>query len=520
MKNMDKAPKAIAMYLPQFHNVKENNMWWGEGFTDWRAMECAKPLFDGHKQPKCPLNNYKYNLMDKKTMQWQADLMHKYHVYGLCFYHYWFKEGKKILEKPAENLLKWKDIDMPFCFCWANESWVRSWSKLNNQNVWASQFETNYKGEDKKGVLLEQDYGCELDWIQHFNYLKTFFADQRYIKKDNKPVFIIYRPLDIVCINDMYELWNKLAIEEGYDGIYMIGACRNEECPKLFDAKFIQEPMSTIKKYYNDRFNNVNRTEVARYVSYDDIWNTLLKNEPVGTKTYYGGFTGYDDSPRRGNAGTVIFNSTPEKFKVYLADLYAKNAVAGSEFVFINAWNEWGEGTYLEPDTEYGYEYLEAFSYAENHYMEEMYKYEQSDSDSEEDRLLVRLQKEKTRYITEKCLLDKWLYLERNRCSITKYFENNNVNHIAIYGYGIFGKQLLSEIENQDKIMCDYIIDKNSEGLNMKNVYSPDDTLPKTEMIVVTTIHIYNEIYNLLKNRTNCKIVSLKEILDGVSLEL
>lgn len=142
---MDKVPKAIAMYLPQFHNVKENNMWWGEGFTDWRAMECAKPLFDGHKQPKCPLNNYKYDLMDKKTMQWQADLMHKYHVYGLCFYHYWFKEGKKILEKPAENLLKWKDIDMPFCFCWANESWVRSWSKLNNQNVWASQFETNYK---------------------------------------------------------------------------------------------------------------------------------------------------------------------------------------------------------------------------------------------------------------------------------------------------------------------------------------------------------------------------------------
>lgn len=171
---------------------------------------------------------------------------------------------------------------------------------------------------------MEQDYGRESDWVEHFNYLKMFFSDQRYIKKDNKPVFMIYRPLDIACIKDMYELWNKLAIDEGYDGIYMIGACRNEACPNVFDASFIQEPGATIGMCFNERYKNTNRPEVARYISYDDIWNCLLKKEQAETKTYFGGFTGYDDTPRRGNAGTVIFNSTPEKFKVYLAELYAK----------------------------------------------------------------------------------------------------------------------------------------------------------------------------------------------------
>lgn len=146
-----------------------------------------------------------------------------------------------------------------------------------------------------------------------------------------------------------------------------------------------------------------------------------------------------------------------------------------------------------------------------------MYKYKQIGCKLEADGILIRLQAEKMRYITEKDLLDRWLYLERKGCSITKYFENNNVHHIAIYGYGIFGKQLLSEIENEDKIMCDYIIDKNAAGLNMENVYSPDNMLPQTEMIVVTTVHIYNEIYNLLKNKTAYEIVSLQAILDDMS---
>ena len=113
--------KVIAMYLPQFHRLRENDEWWGEGFTEWTAVKAAEPLFEGHDQPRVPLNENYYDLLDKKTMEWQSELMKKYSVYGMCFYHYWFKDGRRILEKPAENLLNWNNVDMPFCFSWANE---------------------------------------------------------------------------------------------------------------------------------------------------------------------------------------------------------------------------------------------------------------------------------------------------------------------------------------------------------------------------------------------------------------
>ena len=175
--------KTIAMYLPQFYRTPENDEWWGDGFTDWTAMSKAKPLFKGHKQPKFPLHNYQYDLLKKETLLWQEKLMKQYHVYGLCFYHYWFKNGRKVLEKPAENLLKWKDIEIPFCFSWANESWGRSWSNLANTNIWASNFET-HKEHIGNGILLEQDYGEKEEWIEHFNYLLPFFEDERWVKPD------------------------------------------------------------------------------------------------------------------------------------------------------------------------------------------------------------------------------------------------------------------------------------------------------------------------------------------------
>ena len=191
--------KVYAFYLPQLHRVPENDAWWGEGFTEWETAKKAEPLFPGHYQPHCPLGGKEYDLLDKSTFEWQADLMHQYGVDGLIFYHYWFEDGKRILEKPAENLLRWKEIEMPFCFGWANESWKRTWDRFSSGNVWCS---SDKESVTDKQTLLCQKYGGERDWIEHFEYLLPFFKDERYIRIENRPVIYIYKPLDILCFQD------------------------------------------------------------------------------------------------------------------------------------------------------------------------------------------------------------------------------------------------------------------------------------------------------------------------------
>ena len=156
--------KLIAFYLPQYHQIKENDMWWGEGFTEWTNTRKAKPLFPGHHQPREPYNEFYYNLLDPAARQWQADIAKQYGIYGFCYYHYWFK-GKQLLETPLKLVLESGEPDFPFCLSWANMSWTRIW----------------YAGEDAE-VLLAQEYGDEKDWAEHFNYLMQAFSDQRYIR--------------------------------------------------------------------------------------------------------------------------------------------------------------------------------------------------------------------------------------------------------------------------------------------------------------------------------------------------
>ena len=177
--------KIIAFYLPQFHNIPENDEWWGNGFTEWTNVKKAKPIFEGHQQPKVPLNNNYYNLLDDNVKVWQADLAKKYGVYGFCYYHYWFN-GKMLLEKPMEQMLENKEVDIPFCISWANEPWTKAWV-----------------GDEKK-MLIAQEYGQEEEWKEHFMYLLPFFKDERYIKKDGKPFFIFYRPDIVITHIDQY----------------------------------------------------------------------------------------------------------------------------------------------------------------------------------------------------------------------------------------------------------------------------------------------------------------------------
>lgn len=510
--------KAIALYLPQYHNVKENNMWWGEGYTDWKAMEKAKPLYDGHKQPKTPLHNYKYDLEKKETMQWQANLMKKYGIYGMAIYHYWFKDAKQILEKPVENLLKWKDVDMPFCFYWANESWVRSWSAVENQNVWAAGFEQKeLPDENRNGILLEQTYGDKAEWIKHFEYFEPFFFDDRYIKIDGKPLVMLYKPAKIECLKDMIQCWQECAEKKGWNGIYVIGANCTEECEAILDMQLIQEPRATIERNYMERFGNKNRMEVARYLSYDDVWKNILQYSTDNAKTLFGGFSNYDDTARHGNAGTVIFNGTAEKFKIYLTELYAKNAAVGNEYVFINAWNEWGEGMYLEPDEQEQYGYLEAISYAEAHYKDEVYKYGADDSMKNESEIHV-LKRQKQRSDIERDALNIWLGLREKNIGIDTILINWGFKNVAIYGYGMLGKHLVSELKNSE-VNLKYVIDINADGINIEiPVIKPSEECNECDAIIVSNIHIYKDIVDSLSKSYKGEIISLEKVLEEANI--
>lgn len=371
--------KAIAFYLPQFHEIPENNEWWGEGFTEWTNLKKARPLFDGHHQPNEPLNDNYYNLLDKETVIWQTDLAKKYSIYAFNYYHYWFK-GKAILEKPAENLLKWKDIDQKFMFIWANHDWTRSWVGGNE-------------------VLLKMDYGEESDWLAHINYLMKFFIDKRYIKISNKPVFQIYIPLDICNYDKMIAVWDRECKNNGFDGIYIIenhhyDKIRKNEYSKACSAISMQEPKSgqqytTYKSNFRRVFFEMKEIlmriaiKIARLdgklykiakkkaqelkkidiTSYDEtVKNSIeaLKSLNLDKKIYYEVYTGWDNTPRYGKRGSVIDGSNPQKFKEYLLEVKEISEIRKQEYIFILCWNEWCEGMCLEPTKKYGYGYLEA----------------------------------------------------------------------------------------------------------------------------------------------------------------
>lgn len=357
--------KTIAFYLPQFHEIPENNEWWGNGFTEWTSVKAAKPLFKGHIQPKIPYKGRYYNLLDKDIMKWQASIAQKAGVFGFCFYHYWFK-GKKLLEKPVENYLHCPDITQNYCFSWANESWIRTWSNLEG-NDWNESID---KKNPKNGpsVLMKQDYGNESDWIEHFEYLLPFFKDRRYIKVDGKPMFLIYKIEKIQCINAMLECWNRLALENGLNGIYIVGTNSQKKVSKYMNANVLYEPAFTfsndlpylykIRNSVMDKLNKIGYEHVRKY-NYDIIWNKILNRKIKGSViTFSGAFVNYDDTPRRGVNGTLFTKVTPKKFGKYLKRLIERENNEGENYIFITAWNEWAEGAFLEPDAKNGYNFL------------------------------------------------------------------------------------------------------------------------------------------------------------------
>lgn len=357
--------KVMCMYLPQFHTFPENDEWWGKGYTEWVAVKRAKPLFKGHNEPRIPLDNRYYDL-DKDgvaTLTWQAELARKYGIYGFSIYQYYFN-GKTLMAGPLETLRDHKEIDINYNICWANETWTRTWYGLSNQ------------------VLIAQEYGNEDDWNKYFDYLLTFFKDERYIKVDNKPVIQIYKTFDIPCLAEMLDLFRKRAKEEGFDGLYVISgrtAAGEEDRKDLVDGYYYFEPGFTLK-------NDFGKTGKLTYNGMTLIRS--IRNKLIGKKAGFilerrinakkiisaitdrqykenefpGLIPDWDNTPRRDYKGLVYTNTSPENFEKALRILKDKKRSHKTDFVYINAWNEWGEGAYLEPDTHRGYGYLEAIS--------------------------------------------------------------------------------------------------------------------------------------------------------------
>lgn len=352
---MNKA-RVIAFYLPQFHPIPENDLWWGKGFTEWTNVGKAKPLFKGHYQPKVPADLGYYDLRMPEARKAQADMAKEYGVEGFCYWHYWFGNGKQLLERPFNEVLKSGEPDFPFCLAWANHSWE---DKLFNKD-----------GGNK--MLIEQLYPGEDDYKNHFYSVLPAFKDNRYITVDDKPLFFVYAPYDIPDLENFISIWRRLAVENGLKGIHFVAQTHN---------------IADIEDLKNKGFDGVNIVRLFHYMKYQFslLQRAYLKfmrialgrgrvtDYSIAAKTFSGEedkldycyptiIPNWDHSPRSGRSGHILKNSTPENFEKHVKKVIETviDKEGEHKLIFLKSWNEWAEGNYIEPDLKYGTKFLEA----------------------------------------------------------------------------------------------------------------------------------------------------------------
>lgn len=370
--------RVIAFYLPQFHPVEVNDKYWGKGFTEWTNVAKAKPLFRGHYQPQIPADLGFYDLRLPEVRKAQADMARKYGVEGFCYWHYWFGNGKTVLDMPIKEVLKSGEPDFPFCLGWANHSWSnRTWSKN--------------KFYEKNTVFFEQKYLGEKDYTAFFYSVLPLFKDKRYITVDDKPLFLIYAPQDIPDTEIFISTWKKLAVENGLKGVHFVArvSAVGGLGKSLSKKKILQETSSRYRKYLNKGYDAISSTSLSRADLYTGsllrkILNLLMEKKGISAipdihdykKTIKHLYTDedewenvypqlvprWDKTPRMGRGAHVYKNSTPELFgkSIEFALERIKNKEEEHKILFVFAWNEWGEGAYLEPDIKFGKGYLEA----------------------------------------------------------------------------------------------------------------------------------------------------------------
>jgi len=342
--------RLLAFYLPQFHTIPENDAWWGEGFTEWTNVRKARPLFPGHYQPHIPADLGYYDLRTPETRQAQADLARQYGIHGFCYYHYWF-HGKRLLERPFDEVLASRQPDLPFCLCWANESWTRAWDGGHQH------------------VLMAQVHSEEDD-RNHIRWLLQAFQDHRYIRVGGKPLFLVYRASHLPDIRRTTNLWREEAIRAGLDGLYL---CRVESFPDEhtdprslgFDAAVEFQPDSASLPIWRKLRR---RLSLELKLPYRDVYDysvyaeRMLRKKSPPYPRYPCVMPMWDNSPRRKTRPTIFHGSTPELYEHWLKGAAQSFTPFSPQenLVFVNAWNEWGEGNHLEPCQKWGRGYLEA----------------------------------------------------------------------------------------------------------------------------------------------------------------
>lgn len=353
--------RVIAFYLPQFHPIPENDEWWGKGFTEWTNVGKAKPLFKGHYQPRVPADLGYYDLRVAETRKAQADMAREYGVEGFIYWHYWFGNGKRLIERPFNEVLESGEPDFPFCLAWANETWKGFAHGMTNRNI-----------------LIEQKYPGVEDYKAHFYEVLPALIDKRYIKVDDKPLFMIYKPLEEPEVNVFMDTWRALAAKNGLKGIYFVGHCIDSKfhtkdvlangfdaanSARLFNYNLNHRTLG--QKVYN-RLNKIFRNVPSAFPYKTVSKYFIVPEEDKIENVYPSIIPGWDHSARSGREGLVLTNSTPEYFGEHVKAVL--NLVEEKEqehkIVFLKSWNEWAEGNYVEPDLRWGKRYLEALKKA------------------------------------------------------------------------------------------------------------------------------------------------------------
>ncbi len=350
--------RALAFYLPQYHPIPENDEWWGKGFTEWTNVGKAKPLFPGHYQPHVPADLGYYDLRVPETREAQAMMAKEYGIEGFVYWHYWFGNGKRLLERPFNEVLSSGKPDFPFALAWANETWKGFW----------------FGDDGSRNVLIEQSYPGEQDYIDHFHSVLPAFKDNRYITCESKPIFFVYKPMQHPDMKHFIELWRELARKNGLDDIYFIAIGQNFYSKDLadkyynemmdwgFDAVNIINSYSAPIRSFKDKLlhkiiYNVMKLDLRKYsfkqfeCPLDHITNVFPSILP-----------NWDHTPRTGKSGVILYGSTPDLFRQCLHQKIEliKDKPYDKRFLLIKSWNEWAEGNYLEPDLKFHRQYLEA----------------------------------------------------------------------------------------------------------------------------------------------------------------